>query len=110
MFSHFDFPRLIIHAMGTPATISMKEMEKATANDAEIAFIASDMRSGWFNTSTIRFDLMIMPKIGGRRIRAKNMIIEIMYIVFLIAFLDDNLSKVLSFLDSGKICFRLHLR
>ena len=44
--SHFDFPRVIIHAIGTPATTSMNETKKATAKDAAIALKASDMSFG----------------------------------------------------------------
>ena len=77
-FSHFDFPRVIIQAMGIPAIISMNETRKATAKDAAIAFEAAEMSSGWFNTSCIEPHFITMPKIGGSRINAKNTIIESM--------------------------------
>lgn len=93
-FNHFDLPRVIIHAIGIPATRSMNETKKATANDMAIAFKASDKRFDWFRTSPIEFHFIIMPKIGGSRMSMKNMMMDKRYIEFFIAMFDESLSNV----------------
>lgn len=73
-FSHFDFPRVINQAIGTPVATSNADTNKAIMKEFSTALRARDIRAGWFRTCCIVFHLIIIPRIGGSNINAKNSI------------------------------------
>jgi len=62
--------------MGKPATRSIIETKMAIPKDAEIAFIALDIKPESSKTCPIKFHLRRIPKIGGTKINAKKKMTE----------------------------------
>ena len=75
MLSHLDFPRVISHANGTPATTSNKETTRAIMNEFVTAISERFMSEGWSKTVCIMSNFVKIPMIGGSRIRARKIII-----------------------------------
>src|SRR3972149_2513110 len=92
-FSHFDFPRVMSHAIGTPVMTSRRETSRATVNEFLIASSARAISFGRLRTSCIVSHLMSIPSIGGNKINAKKIAIAVKYTPYLTAFLDESLSQ-----------------
>lgn len=75
MFSHLDFPRVISHAIGTPAIMSNADTSKAIMNEFVIAISARSMSTGWLKICCMALNLVKIPIMGGSRIRARKIII-----------------------------------
>jgi len=92
-FSHFDFPRVISHAIGIPVTTSRAETSKAIVKEFSMALNARAMSLGCCRISCIAFHLIIIPRIGGNNINAKNTITAVKYTPTFNAGFDESLSK-----------------
>lgn len=68
-----------------------------------MAVSACDANCGWFKTCCMVPHLIIIPRMGGIKISAKNIITAVKYTPYLAAFTDDSLSIVFMILalDNG---------
>ena len=78
MFSHLDFPRVISHAIGTPAITSKAETAKAMMKEFVMATNARSMSDGWSKICDMVSIFVKIPSMGGSRINARKMIIAAM--------------------------------
>ncbi len=91
--SHFDLLRAISHAIGIPAMRSTVETNRAIQKLFATALRARFMSDGSSRTTWITPNLRTIPRMGGRRIRAKNRAIATKYTAYLRGFFDDALSE-----------------
>jgi hypothetical protein len=91
--NHFDLPRAMSHAAGTPAIISNVETNNATVNEFTIAVSALPMICPSSKTCRMAPHLRMIPIIGGSSIKVKNVITAVKYTVYFMALRDDSLSK-----------------
>jgi len=90
MFSHLDFPRVMIHAKGTPAITSNAETRRAIMKEFVTAMSARFMSEGWLKTCW-RVSLFVkIPMIGGSRIKLRKIMIAARYMVYFNGFFDDS--------------------
>jgi hypothetical protein len=94
MFSHLDFPRVMSHANGTPATTSNKETSKAIMKEFVTAMRERFMSDGWLKTVCMVSNLVKIPMIGGSKIKARKIMIAARYMVYFNGFFDDSAFRV----------------
>jgi hypothetical protein len=102
---HLDLPRAINHAIGIPVTTSMTETNSATMNEFSTAFNARFTSGGWFRICCIVFHFIIIPRIGGSRIKAKKRVTATAYTVYLTLLVDESLSNASVIFKLGKPIF-----
>lgn len=88
--SHRDFPRVITHASGKPASRSRAETIRAIINELNIAPKARLTSSGWSRMFWMVLNFVKIPITGGIRIRAKNMMTAERYTVYFSGFFVDQ--------------------
>jgi len=100
-FSHLDSPRLINQAMGTPVIKSRAETSRAIMKEFAIAVSICETSAGSLRTCGIVLHLIIIPRIGGIKISARNITTAAKYTPYLTLFVDESLSIASVILELG---------
>ena len=82
------------HAIGIPAMISMAATNRAIVKLFLIAFRARFSSDASLRTTRMAPQLIAIPSMGGRRIKAKNRIIAVKYTAYFMILFDDAASRV----------------